>query len=240
MENTIYAGLSRQMALQAQMDIVANNIANMSTPGYRGQNMVFTEYLSEPKGIEDPLSMVVDYGHYQNTAAGPIRQTGNPLDIALQGKGYFAVQTNEGQMYTRAGNFQINVNGELVTGAGHLVSGEGGGPIIVPQGARDIYVDENGAVATEEGEIGRLQIVEFENEQELEATGNGLYKTEAAALPADETRVMQGMLEDSNVTPILEMTRMIDVTRAYQSTQRMLQSEHERQRTMIQRLSRSS
>lgn len=237
MENSIFVALSRQVALRTQMSVIANNVANMSTPGYRSQNMVFTEFIEKPRGAGDPLSMVLDYGHYQNSSPGPIRQTGNSLDIALQGPGYIGVTTPDGTMYTRAGAFQLNANGELITGAGHQVAGAGGGPIIIPEGTKEVKITEDGSVTTEEGEIGQIMIVEFENIQELEAMGNGLYKTEATAAPAANTRVMQGMLEGSNVNAILEMTRMIDVLRAYQSTQRMLQSEHDRQRNMIRKLS---
>lgn len=239
MENSIYVGLSRQVALRAHMDIVANNVANMNTPGFRGQNMVFTEFLSKPDGyrkVQEPVSMVLDYGHYQNTAPGPMKQTGNPLDVALQGPGWLGVQTPEGVQYTRAGNFQMNVNGELVTGSGLLVAGEGGATITIPKDAREIRIAEDGTVSTDQGPVGRLMVVEFENDQFLEATGNGLYKTDQAANPVQNTRVMQGLLEGSNVQPVLEMTRMIDVLRSYQNTQRILQSEHDRERGMIQRL----
>jgi flagellar basal-body rod protein FlgF len=240
MENSIFTGLSRQMALETQMDIIANNVANMSTPGYRAQNMVFSEYVEDPKGADDPLSMVIDYGHYQNNTPGPIRQTGNPLDIALQGPGYIGIVTPEGTMYSRAGAFQLNTKGELVTGAGHQVAGAGGGPIVIPEGSTEVKIAEDGSVTTGEGQIGQIMVAEFENVQDLEATGNGLYKTDAAAItPAENTRVMQGMLEGSNVNSILEMTRMIDVLRAYQSTQRMLQNEHDRERNMIRTLSQS-
>ncbi len=245
MENSIFVGLSRQIALREQMDIISNNVANMSTPGYRSQNMVFTEFIDKPSRApdtetNDPLSMVLDYGHYQVTAPGSIRQTGNTLDVAMEGPGYFGIQTPDGVMYTRAGNFQMNVNGELVTGTGNLVADAGGGTITIPQEATDIKITKNGSITTSEGEVAQLMVVEFENVQELEAMGNGLYKTDAAANPAEQTRVLQGMLEDSNVNSVLEMTRMIDVLRAYQTTQRMMQGEHERQRTMIQRLSRSN
>ena len=109
MENPIFIGLSRQLALQKNMDVIANNIANMNTPGYRAQNMVFTEYLADPKGARDPLSMVLDYGHFQQTEEGPVSVTENPLDVALGGPGFFGVQTPEGIKYTRAGNFELNV-----------------------------------------------------------------------------------------------------------------------------------
>lgn len=222
------------------MDIVSNNIANMNTPGYRAQNMVFTEYLAKPDGyrkVQEPLSMVLDYGHYQNTEPGPMRQTGNPLDVAVQGPGWLGVQTQGGVMYTRAGNFQVNLNGELVTGRGDLVAGEGGGTITIPADARDLKVASDGTISTDQGTLGKLMVVEFENEQGLQAMGNGLYKTDAAGQPAANSTVLQGMIEGANVQPVLEMTRMIDVLRSYQNTQRMLQSEHERERGMIQNLS---
>ena len=243
MENSIYTGLSLQMALQAKMDVVANNIANLNTPGYRGQNMVFTEYLAKTDNGDKPkdnLSMVLDYGHYQNMQAGPMQMTGNPLDTALQGPGWFGVQMPQGTMYTRAGNFQINVNGELVTGTGMLVSGEGGGTIVIPPEAKEIKIAKDGTVSTDAGEVGRIGVFEFANDQDLQATGNGLYKTDAAANPAEKTQVLQGMLEGSNVQPVLEMTRMIDVLRTYQNTQKILQNEHDRERTMIQRMTRAS
>lgn len=242
MENSIYTGLSRQMALRQQMDIVANNVANMSTPGYRGQNMVFAEYLHQPKlsqgkaELGGPLSMVMDYGHYKNTAPGPMKQTGNPLDLALHGPGWFGVQSEDGVKYTRAGNFTLNQLGELVTSAGYPVVDDNGGIIAIPPDAREIRIAANGAISTEDGQIAQLMVVEFENQQGLRATGNGLYESDEDGLPAEQTTVMQGAIEGSNVNPVLEMTRMIDVMRSFQSTQQLLQGEHERQRTMIQRL----
>lgn len=227
------------MALRSQMDLVANNIANMNTNGYRSQNMVFTEFVEKAQredAMKDPLSMVLDYGHYQNTAPGSMRRTENPLNIAIEGPGYIGIETADGIQYTRNGDFQINVNGELVTGTGQIVADSGGGPITVPANSGKLTITENGFVSTEEGEVGQIMIAEFENLQELEAMGNGLYRTEADPLPAENSRAIQGMLEGSNVNPVLEMTRMIDVLRAYQSTQSMLQSEHDRQRTMIRQL----
>lgn len=246
MENSIYAGLSRQVALQEQMDIIANNVANMNTPGYRAQNMVFTEYLADPKEIEpgdksDPLSMVLDYGQFQVTAPGPMRQTGNTLDVALQGPGYIGVNTPGGTMYTRAGAFTLNNIGELVTTAGYKVAGAGGGAITIPDGAKEIRIAQDGSVTTDQGQAGKIMIVEFANVQEIEQQGNGLYKAgQTQPVPAEKTKMVQGMLEGSNVNAVLEMTRMIDVSRAYQQTQSMIQSEHERLRTMVQKLMRMS
>ena len=220
----------------------------MSTPGYRAQNMVFTEFLEKPKGKndelgkQDPLSFVLDYGQYQVNEEGPMQYTGNPLDVALSGPGYIGVQKPGSQEtgYTRAGNFQINVNGELVTGRGDNVLDEGGSPIVIPENAGKVSIAEDGSVTTEKGDVGKLKVVEFDDLQKLEARGDGLYYTKQQEQPSDNTVVKQGMLEGSNVKPVLEMTRMIDVLRSYQVTQHLLQAEDDRMRTMIQRLSQVS
>ncbi|MDP7142899.1 MAG: flagellar basal-body rod protein FlgF [Alphaproteobacteria bacterium] len=244
MENTFITGLSGQMALHQQMDIVANNIANMSTPGFKAQNAVFSEYMQKPgpsieTDTDDPTSLVMTYGQFQNDAQGPIKKTGNPLDVALEGPGYFGVNTPDGVMYTRAGNFSVSAEGELVTSSGMKVAGEGGGPISIPADAREIKIGHDGTIATDQGAAGKLMIVEFESSQALEARGNGLYFSDTEGVPTEgKTRALQGTLEGSNVQPVLEMTRMIDISRSYQRTQQMLQSEHERQRSMIQRLSK--
>lgn len=240
MENTIYIGLSKQIALREKMDIIANNVANMSTPGYRAQNMVFDEYISDPRGQEDPLSFVLDYGQFQVTEPGSLTTTGSPLDVALEGRGFFGIVTPDGVQYSRAGNFSLNNNNEIITPSGFQVANAGGGPIALPEGVRQILIDENGNIATENGVLDQLMVVEFENDQVLEPAGNGLYRTDAAAVPSEETRVIQGSFEGSNVKPVLEMTRMIEVLREYQSVQRMMQSEHDRMRSAIQKLSGGS
>ncbi|HTK84673.1 MAG TPA: flagellar basal-body rod protein FlgF [Patescibacteria group bacterium] len=249
MENSFYVGISRQSVLQDQMDLIANNIANINTPGYRAQNMVFEEYLTKAqnngKGLDntdDRVSMVTPYGQFQSTAPGPVEHTGNPLDVALNGPGYLGVQTPQGIMYTRAGNFQINAKGELVTGTGQIVAGKSGGALVIPKDARQVTISSDGTVATDKGAVGQLMVSEFANEQDLDPAGNGLYKLSphatSTAGPALNTKVVQGSLEGSNVQAITETTRMIDVLREYQATQNMLQTEHDRETTMIQQLSK--
>ena len=239
MENSLYVALSRQIALSENMAIIANNVANISTPGFRGQNMIFEEYIEDPRGLEEPLSMVLDYGHYQVTDAGPISLTDNPLDVALEGPGFFGVQTQDGIQYTRAGNFTLTSEGRLVTPLGFTVASAGGGEIIIPREAREVRIDENGSISTEQGELGQIMVMEFANDQNLDPVGNGLYATDDAGIPAERTRVMQGMIESSNVQGVVEMTRMIEVSREYQALQRVIQNEHDRQRGAIQRLLQS-
>ncbi len=236
MENPIYIGLSRQMVLQTQMDMVSNNIANMNTPGYRAQNLVFIEQISAPKGGDDPLSMVMDYGQFHVTKPGPVKITSNPLDLALVGPGYFTVQGPDGPRYTRAGNFELNVLGELVTPAGYPVSGAGGGSIIIPDSAGRVTISADGTISGNEGEIGKLMIVEFENQQTLNPEGDNLYASSEQGIPSEKTSVTQGALEGSNVQPVQEMSEMIRILREYQMLARSLQNEHDRQRTVIQRL----
>ena len=236
MENSLYVGLSGQVALEQKMTLIANNVANLNTPGYRGQNAVFKEFISDQRRMKEDVSLVLDYGQYQVTDPGPIKLTGNPLDVALVGPGFMGVQTPEGVQYTRAGNFGLSANGELITSTGMKVADQGGGTISIPADARYVTIDEKGIVSTDQGAVSNLMIVEFDDYQKLDPAGNGLYRTEEQPKPALETRAFQGKLEGANVQPVVEMTRMIDVLREYQSVQRIMQSEHDRQRTAIQRL----
>lgn len=240
MENSIYLGLSRQITLQTHLDMVANNIANANTSGYRAQAPIFEEYLSDPRGNGDPLSFVLDKGQYNVTAPGSMTQTGNPLDVALNGPGFLAVQLPDGSTgYTRDGHFEKNAQGQLLTAGGLPVVGAGG-PITVPADSTDFIVDEKGVISDQKGQIGKLNVVEFTNLQSLKPTGNNAYTSKEAPIEAKNTFVSQGFQEGSNVQPVVETTRMIKILRQFQSVQRMLEAEHERQRTAIQRLTGGS
>lgn len=240
MENSVYIGLSGQMALQSKMDLIAQNIANVNTPGYRAQNAVFEEYLDRPKGMKETMSMVMDYGQYQLTDPGPVKITGSVLDVALVGTGFMGIQTPEGVQYTRAGNFAMDQQGKLINARGMAVASAGGGDILIPSDAKNIYIDHKGVVSTDDGPVGTIMVKEFSSEQILEPVGNGLYKTDDAGKIAEKTTVHQGKLEGSNVQSVIEMTRMIDVSREYQMMQRIAQNEHDRIRGAIQRLGRAS
>lgn len=246
MENSIYLGLSKQMVLRTNLDIIANNIANMNTPGYRGQNLLFHEFVSEHRrtgdvGADDPLSFVYDEGQYEITSPGPVSFTGNPLDVSVIGPGFMGVVGPGNQTaYTRAGDFQMAEDGTLVTSAGFPVANQGGSAIIIPAGSGQVKIDHKGVISNDDGAIGQLMLVEFENTQELEALGNNMYATDAAPQPATKSTLKQGQLEGSNVIPVIEITRMIDTLRSFQSMQNVLQTENERLRTAIQRLTRQS
>lgn len=239
MENTSLIALSRATALERQMQVVANNVANMNTTGFKAEAPLFIEMVEQPQQNER-YSMVLDLATLRDTSNGPIGQTGNPLDVALEGDGYFIVDTVDGPRYTRAGNFALNEARELVNSAGLPVLDDGGATITIPPNVADIRIDPQGNISTETGPVGRLGIVRFEREQFMNQLGNGLYQTNEQPLPVEQTLVRQGFLEGSNVNSIMEMTNMIEVNRQYQSVQRLLQGEHERLRNAYQKLSRLS
>ena len=237
MENSIYIGLSKQVAIRENMAIIANNVANMNTTGYRGQNLLFKEYISDPRGAEHDISQVYSIGQYDNTEAGQTSFTGNPLDAAINGPGFFGAVTTEGIRYTRAGNFTMDETGLLMMPGGIPVASAGGGTITIPPDAQNISITEDGFIATDGGVIGQLMVQEFENPQLLTPEGNGLYKTDEAGIPAIESVVKQGMLEGSNVDAISEMTHLIDMSRSYISLTKVLDQEHDRIRDAIRKLS---
>lgn len=235
MENTSYISLSRQAVVQRQMQVIANNIANASTPAFKSERLLFQQFI-EQAGDGTEISFVKDVAVIRDLSEGNFERTGNTLDLAINGEGYFAVEAPNGTQYTRNGRFQLDGEGQLVTGSGHPVLGEGGRPIVLNPGQTDIEINADGTIGTALGPVGRLKIVRFENEQDMQPTESGLYETDQAPLPSPDTKVVQGMVEASNVQPIVEMTRMIDAVRGYQSTQTMVQSEHERQVSAIKAL----
>ncbi len=240
MENTSYIALSRQMALWRQMSVVANNMANVNTPGFKREEVMFADHLlpaTTGSGDRHDLAFVEDRATFRDTSAGPMRRTDNPLDVALNGEGYFVVETAEGMRYTRAGHFRLDETGMLMSKSGHPVMQPGDIPIIFAPNETEITINRDGTVATENGIIGRLRVVEFENEQALRKTGDGLYTAADQPLDLPRPDVVQGMLEQSNVEPVLETTRMIEVMRSFEAVQKILEQEHERRGKAIDVLS---
>jgi flagellar basal-body rod protein FlgF len=235
LENTVYIALSRQLVLNRQIDVVANNLANMNTTAYKTQRMLFEEYLVKTEGGQQ-MSFVQDVAVARNLEDGELSATGSPLDMALSGRGYFVVETPEGLRYTRNGHFRFDEEGRLVTQDGLPVLDEGGKPIQVNLAETQLQVSTDGTVATGPGQTSKLQVVGFANEYKLSSVGAGLYETAEPPQPVPATKVMQGMLEGSNVQPILEINSMIELSRAYQSTQQMLENDHDLRRRTIRQL----
>jgi len=241
MENAQLIGLSKQIALQHQMDVVANNMANIETAGFKGEHLVFEEYLmpeaqvSGMTGQDQQLAYVYDARLFREFSEGSFTPTGNPLDVAINGKGWFAVETQGGERYTRNGHFKLNANGDLVTGSGQRVLGDGG-PINFSAEDVKITISKDGTISSSEGEKGKLRVVAFADETQLKKTGDNLFSSEAAPTVTDKVSLAQGVIERSNVKPVIEMTRMIEVMRSYTSTARLMQNLSELQRRTIERL----
>jgi flagellar basal-body rod protein FlgF len=240
MENAQLISLSRQVALRRQMDVVANNLANVNTTGFKAEQILFEEYqmpVARHKSFpwsDQPLSYTQDWATQHDLSSGSIQQTGNPLDVALQGDGFLAVMTPAGERWTRAGSLQIDAVGVLVDLGGNPVVGDGGN---IRFGAEEsgITIDATGAISSDAGAKGRLRIVEFANPQELAREGYNLFSG-GTPVAATQTRVVQGALEKSNVSGISEMTEMIRVSRAYQSLASLMQRQDEMRRSAVQRL----
>lgn len=246
MENTMYVALSRQSTLRRQMDVVANNLANMSTHGYKSGQMMFVEHLTKSKGgdslLTPKLAYVRDIATMTDVKPGPVETTGNPLDIAIQGEGYFVVQTPEGERFTRNGRLQLDNTGQLVNQLGQPVMADGGAPLIFAPEDTEIVISSDGTVSTNNGELGKLRVVRFDNDQVLERTSGAQFTTteDNPAQDVESPSVLQGAVEGSNVEPILEMANMIQVHRAYDSVKSFIDREDERQRSMIKELGSTS
>lgn len=235
MEAPMIVSLSRQMANRDMMQVLANNIANMTTGGFKGERLMFREYVARtPEGTA--IHFPVNTGLYRDLSPGPFSKTHNPLDIALRGEGYLAVETPQGVRYTRNGHLTLDAEGQIVTSLGHPVLDDGNRPILIGPETRDITISHEGIVMADDQTLGRLQLVRFDAPQTLERRGGTLLDTDAEPLPAEDVEVLQGFLEGSNIQPILEMTRFMEIAGAYQSTQKMIDGEHERQRRAIEKL----
>lgn len=236
MENIGYVGMSSQIALQQQMQVAANNLANMSTPGYKSEGVLFQQYITAPPD-GDKIIQAVNYGTFRNLEMGNLSQTHNPLDMAIDGEGYFSVSTPQGVRYTRDGGFALNTQRQIVDKSGNPLLNQNGDAITVPPDATRITISSDGTIVSEFGDIGRVKLVKFDNPQMLQKLGNNLYAANGQAeIPVDRRHVVQGVLEGSNVNPVVEMNNMVQLLRMFQAAQNMLINDHERITKAIQTL----
>lgn len=242
MENAILIGLSRQVALSRELDVIANNVANIGTNGFKGRTTRYQEFTSPSARantfmpMDRSVSFVADKGTPLDITAGAIERTGAPLDAAIKGDGYFVVQTPQGERYTRNGSFEINATGQLVTTDGYAVVGESG-PIVISPSESGVNIAKDGTVATLQGQRGRIRLVKFDNPQSLINESANVFSSTTAPQPVGATaQVEAGSLERSNVKPVLEMARLIQVNRSYASIASTLSRMDELRRSAIQKL----
>jgi flagellar basal-body rod protein FlgF len=249
MQNALLVGLSRQVALGRQLDVIANNIANLNTTAFKSDGALFEAYISpgaragDQSAADSQVNFVRDRATWVDWSQGALKRTGNPLDLAIEGKGFLAVETAKGERYTRNGSLKINTQGQLVTSAGDPVLGDNG-PIIFQRADRDIKISKDGTISVRAADTnddvtrGRLRVVGFENVNQLQKDGNSYFAAPERVTPDPDKQsvVLQGAVESANISSVLEMTHMIQVTRSYAQTATLLSQQSELQNAAIDKL----
>jgi len=224
MSSGIYVATAGAVAQSNALDATANNIANASTAGFHGDRVTFREALTAARS---PDMAVVGAGTARvDTQAGALTQSENPLDLALEGDGFFAVNTPQGTRYTRAGNFQLDDARNLVTSEGHAVRGEGGSPINVPPETQALAVSADGEVSADGVVVGKLELARF-NPNEMKRQGGTLFAATGNPISGDPPKVRAGMLEASNVNVVRGVVDLVKVSRTYESLMRVIQGYHD-------------
>ena len=237
--------LSQEMALRRRLDVTANNLANADTPGFRRENPVFREFVetmgSGPVRSARPVSFVLDFGTGRDLTPGTVRPTGGPLDVAIDGPGYLSVKTADGGVaYTRAGRLSVGSDGILNAAGGRPVLDASGQPISVdPSQISDLAIASDGTVTSRSGPVGRLGLIVFDDPRGLMPRGDSLLDgRNGKAVVQGDIRLRSGMLEGSNVQPIVETTEMVEIMRAYELGQRLSSSLDDLRKRAIERLGR--
>ena len=226
MSTAIYTSLGRQQGLMQEMQVVSNNIANSNTTGYKTDRAIFAEFLVSPGQSQDSVSMGGLGGHAFRMAQGEMRITGGQFDLAVQGEGFFVLQTDQGPRLSRAGHFQLSSESTLIDAFGNSVLGAGGNPITIPPDASQVAIGTDGSISANGQLVDRVGVVTPQGQ--LLRDTNTFFSAPEGYVPFEEAIVVQGALEGSNVSPILEVARMIEVQRAYEAGQAMMEREDDR------------
>ena len=233
MENAGYTALTRQSGLLREMQVVANNIANISTTGFRREGVIFSEFVKTLEG-EPSLSMATANGHSTNLRQGSLTQTGGTFDFAIEGEGFFMVEGPGGPLLTRAGSFGPSATGELVTSDGLRLLDAGGAPIFVPPDAASVTLASDGTLSADGQPLTQIGLFQPTDPTDLRHQDGARFSATGGTEPViADTTILQGFVESSNVDAISEIARMIEVQRAYEMGQQFLSQEDERIRSMI-------
>lgn len=236
MDAAAYTTLTRQSGLMRQMQVVANNIANLSTTGFRREGVVFEEYVARlPDGPS--LSMANGDGRVIDLSQAGVSATGGTYDFAIQGEGFFKVETPAGERLTRSGSFTPSPDGELMTADGYRLLDQGGAPVFVPPDARNVALAEDGSLSADGAPVARIGLWQPSDPMSLQHQAGTLFSADATE-PVEGAILLQGYLEDSNVQPVQEVANMIQVQRAYELGQSFLDQEDKRMRGVIDTLGR--
>ena len=228
MNSGFYAACAGLIARMQSLDVVAHNLANSSTPAYKAEQPTFRSLLAGSAGSSEIESAVNDFGvlggSHLDRSGGNLERTGNDLDLALEGGGFFIVQTSAGLRYTRNGRLQLSSDRRLVTSSGDPLLNNQGTPLQLPPGT--IAIAPDGSVSVDGALVGRLKVVEFGPDASLEALGSGYFRTDAVSGPALTTEVRQGVIEASNVDPVSAAVSLVTVQRYAELLQRALSIFH--------------
>jgi flagellar basal-body rod protein FlgF len=242
MDNTLLITLSAQNALRRQMDVAANNMANVSTVGFKAESVLFEPVERRPASIKErpkTVEFVRDYTIARDFRPGALQRTDNPLDFALTGDGFFTVQTAQGPAYTRDGRFQMNTEGQIITRDARLVQGADGQPITLDLTQGEPLVGKDGSITQNGALVGQFGLASFTRPGALDKVGDNLWRpTGEAATVAQNTEVVQGMTEGSNVTAVTELTRIMEISRAFESASRLQKQAEDLRSRAIERLAR--
>ena len=235
METAGYATLSRQSGLMREMQIVANNIANSATTGYRQEGLIFSEYIQS--GPEQS-SMSMSRANIRNTSMeqGSLTQTNGTFDLAIEGEAFFKIETPAGERLTRSGAFSPNAEGDLVTADGYRVLDSGGSPVFVPGDAETINVAPDGTITADGNPVGQIGLFKPAEAQSLIREDGVMFRVEGDVEETEDAQILQGFVEGSNVNPMSQMARMIEIQRAYEMGQSFLETEDQRIRNAIKNL----
>lgn len=241
MELTTYVALSYLTAQQRALDVTAGNLANAGTSGFKTERVLFADWLGKQTGTDGsrgtkPVAFVQDRATWREVADGPLQHTGNPLDLAIGGTGYFTVETPRGPRLTRAGRFAPQPDGTITDMQGNALLDTTGQKMRVSPADVTLTVAGDGSLSSENGQLGRIGVVQAADVNRLQAEGSTLMKADTPTSPVPQPRIVQGALEESNVQPILEMTRMMDSLRSFQLTSDMVEKEAQRMQSAIDKL----
>lgn len=233
MDNPSYITLSRQSGLLKNLNVIANNLANMSTEGFRRESVAFTEVLKRLDVQGGSVSQANASARFTDFSQAELHETGGSFDFAIEGNGFFLVDSPNGLALTRNGSFSRSLEGELVTSDGNRVLGEGEAPLFFPADAEQIEVAADGTISADGQPVGQIALVTAEDLSTLTREGSGLFAAADGFVPAENASLFHGYVEKSNVDPVLEITRMIEVQRSYEMGQSFLSTEDERMRQVI-------
>lgn len=239
MDNSLYTTLNRQTGLMAEMRVIANNIANAATTGFRAEGLMFAEHVTDLGPGVPSLSMASPEARIVSGAQGGLTQTGGTYDLAIEGEGYFLIETPNGNRLTRAGSFTPSAEGQLLTSDGMRLLDLGGAPVAVPPGASRIAIGRDGTLAADGSPVAQIGLWQPAGATGLVADGATRFEAPDGVEPITDGKIFQGFLEESNVNPVSEIARMIEVQRAYELGQGFLDNEDRRIRSVIEAMGRS-